>query len=412
MVANDKIFRLSKNSLKTSIYSLLIIIASIRGFFVIEFNFTPEIVYKTTALILVGTSLLGFIKSFIQKDVNYIFIKKLLLLNIFLGIFNTFVFYLLTDIIEYEFFYFYLAPYTIFLFSQINEKKFYYVFLTITLVLGFSMCYVFYHSLGENGEQFLLEYNQKLRPQLEAISRTGDYFRATGYTANYHDSASIMGMMACFFFARYFDKHILADVCFFLFAFLCLIFTQSAANIVIAIFVLFILLCSIKFLNWKNILLLLLLILSITLLFIEFYNYILIFAVRISPDGDWKGMMAHLDFNSISSSIFSILFGQGFGANIASVKTEVAIYKTILQQGIIHALIFFSILLYPLIVSYKKSKKLFTLSPALLPIAFSFLSLLHYGSLFRITSIYLFYALYALALKQIFNKVPYVRYNI
>ena len=122
-----------------------------------------------------------------------------------------------------------------------------------------------------------------------------------------------------------------------------------------------------------------------------------IFLQRVGPDADWHGMTSRLDLNSLIASIPYIFIGhiQSFLGG----GTEVALLKTFYELGIINTIILFLILLYPLIIFYKLKNKKITTLPYQAAIFFGFLSLLHYGSLFRITSVFLFYVFYALFLK-------------
>ena len=121
--------------------------------------------------------------------------------------------------------------------------------------------------------------------------------------------------------------------------------------------------------------------------------------------------MAFLGFDEIISSIPIVLSGHVIELNSNQQAVEIGILKIIYQLGIFHSLVLFFILLFPLylfIKYYYYSKNNFLLLPALAVNIFGFLSMLHYSSLIRSTSIFLYYSISAMFI-MIFYK--YRKYN-
>jgi len=258
---------------------------------------------------------------------------------------------------------------------------------------------------GSDGYDYLVEYNTKLRPSVfNALSRTGDYFRVGGYTGSYHDSANVLGMLTNLFYFRTLLNYSEKRKMYFLFAiisFVAMLMTQSAANILLAMFTMIIFtFCIIK--NKTAILTLIFFILAIILLALSIPE-IYVFTNRVGVEGDWSNMLNKISIDILIDPYF--WFGHGYLDTNEAIETEVALLKGIFQFGILPAIILYSILIYPLYLYITNKNKLSSAIPYLAALLFGFLSLAHYGSLFRISSIVIFYAIYSMFINNIKHQI-------
>ena len=120
----------------------------------------------------------------------------------------------------------------------------------------------------------------------------------------------------------------------------------------------------------------------------------LVFSNRVGADGDWDNMNKNITLEIFLSPHFWI--GHGYIAVSEDVATESAFLGGILQVGIVSACLLYWVLIYPAYVFFASKSRSFAPLPYLAAIVFGFLSLAHYGSLFRVTNIAIFYAMYAL----------------
>jgi hypothetical protein len=395
------------NSLWCSLITLVVIAGSIRGIIVINSDISTRTVYLTTAAALLMLAIYGYLKRGAYKDASLVLLKTLLKLNMLLGIVNVAIDLFLGAPFELSMFYIYLPPYIIFLLLRMPT---FYLNVAITIVsiaISYSVFDNFMETMkGPAGYANVSAYNLKLRPDLfEGLSHTGEFYRAAGYTGSYHDSANILGMAVSFFFIRFLLSRKMLDLGLSLFAMLSLTLTQSAANIVAAIFTLVIFTGYALYRNRKtsSYVYFLLGVIGIILLIMVFGDVMSIFTERVGGGGDWEGMTTHLDKNSLLSSVPFMLIGHAAAFSSKASDVEISHLKIVYQLGIIHAAILFWILLYPVIRFVKIRLINLDALPSVAAIFFGFVSLLHYGSVFRVTSIFLFYSFYAMCLINIIN---------
>lgn len=188
-----------------------------------------------------------------------------------------------------------------------------------------------------------------------------------------------------------------------LFALFSLTLTQSGTNIIVGIFtcVIFSVYVLILRRNIRTLVSFLVMVAAVTWLALNFGDEMTIFAQRVGEEGDWEGMMNQLNTGSVLSAAPFFLIGhaKAFGSEI--IRTENAHLKVVVQLGIVHAFILYWILLYPIFRFVKVTSFCPAAVPAVTAIFFGFMSLIHGGSLFRSTNIFLFYAIYAICLSYI-----------
>lgn len=392
------------NTLWSWLISLMIIMFSIRGIIVLNSELSANTVYITTAIISLMLATYGFMIR--GRDNNELrLLKNLLFLNGILTIFNVAVDLMLGVPFNLSILYYCLGAYVVFLFLRVPTFYLKVAIYLIAIAISYSVCDNFFDTLqGNEGVEKVFEYNSKLRPEVfEFISRTGEFFRVGGYTGNYHDSANILGMVASFFAIRFLMKNKIYDLVIFLVSVFSLSLTQSATNIIVAISTIFffsgyILLRS-KML--KTYIYMFLGVASIIALGAAYGDVMSIFLARIGEEGDWEGMQATLDVGSVLSAIPSALVGHADGFGYEIFKTEIGFIKVIFQFGIVHAIILFWILIFPIVCFVKIRSICSDALPSVAAVFFGFMSLLHYGSLFRVTNIFLFFAFYAICLNNI-----------
>ena len=342
-------------------------------------------------------SIYGFNLSLKFKYYPYKNLLFLLKINLVFYLFFVIIEILLGQSIDYSLQYYFLAPFCIFVFLKIDETHFLIALNILLILLSISIFNNFLETLsGSDGIENVLQYHIKLRPDLfENLSRSGDFFRVGGYTGSYHDSANILGLLVTFLFIRFLIKGNLILLFTSIIGFTALLITQSAANIVFTIITIlfFSIFILYKSNSVKKILIFSLIFISLISLIYKFADLTLIFTTRLSKDeGDWQGVQHGLTLNYLFKYFIFILLGHGnaFGADI--IRVEVSLIKQIVQFGIIQALTFFRILLDSLFVNLKSNnkEKKYNNLPFIASIFFGFISLIHYGSLIRITSIFLF----------------------
>ena len=403
-------------TLKRSIQFLslmIVVMATIRGLFVYHLAFNSSLVYPLSAI---GIVVLGFasIKYMLTQTHNdrLLNIRKAIFYNYIIISVYTMFYIVLVGLSEVSLIYYFIIFPIIFLFIKFETKNLELAVHIISLVAVIGT-YIFYQ-LGVNfGFDAIEVANLTLRPGDLAYSRIGENMLPGGYLGSHHDNANLLIMSSTFYFSMAIDATRKLKYLYWLIFCLVLVFTiltGSASNI----------------LALAIVLMMAILVYSKKLLFIiipfVIYNYKsfeekLYFLEKIKIDqSDLEdgGIFNSLNFNSLINSLHSILFGGGYYFEVPMIKSEVAFIKILIGFGVIPFLILMFILFSPIYYCYlfnkickkKISKNINLLSQlqikqlnltrerflkklilASLPILTGTFSLLHYGSLFRITSI-------------------------
>ena len=129
--------------------------------------------------------------------------------------------------------------------------------------------------------------------------------------------------------------------------------------------------------------------------------------------------MMNVGDSNIFENIITMLIGHEDATGISNLGyfAEASIVVLLMQLGILTFIPLLSLLCFPFYLYYKSSKE--TRILIWVPVVTVFvgiLSLWHYGSLFRSTSVFLFYAFYSLAIKEYFlyqlkSKNNTIRYS-
>jgi|MDTB01.1.fsa_nt_gb hypothetical protein len=377
----------------------LIAFFSLRGWFVLNLNIPTSFIYPVSAVMMTLLSIYSFYNIHIFKDSNLLSLKKIFLFNIFFGVYFIFSEVFMGSI-SISLIYVFLAPYLFFLFIRIPIPSSHLTIFIIATGICFSILHNYYNVLSGSGYDYIRQYNMILRPDLGEynISRSGDFIRVGGYTGSYHDSAHILGMLTTFFYTYFLINRVRKYLLFSILTLVCLLMTLSAANILIAIFccILTTIYILYKQRSFAIYMFILIFVISIYLIF-PLFPILTGFLDRVGSQGDYEGMTNALSVDMLSSIHF--WFGHGYIFESELLITEVALIKGIHQFGLIVALIIYTLLLYPIWFYVRNPNALFKNLPYLIPILFAFMSLLHYGSLFKVTNIGIFYLFYALFFK-------------
>jgi hypothetical protein len=136
------------------------------------------------------------------------------------------------------------------------------------------------------------------------------------------------------------------------------------------------------------------------------YDFLFQWVRRIYPDGAWVDMMS-LGITNIMKDLLVVFIGHGSSLDFSSVGdvSEIAFIKMLMEFGLIAWIVIMIILIYPIwcyALNPSKNKQLAL--PYIAGIIVGVVSLWHYGSVLRITNIFVFFALYACALKIFANE--------
>lgn len=374
------------------------VFTSLRGWAVLNLALSAELVYGFSGALIIFLASYGFSCRFRIRDRRLTSLRNLLLINGLMGFYHVAGTKLLGGALDVSAVYTFLLPYIVFLFFRISVDKIHLGLFLILFGISFSVISCFIISIsGDGGIVYLEEYNEKLRPLILGgnMSHTGDYLRVGGYTASYHDSANILGMIGSYYYIKSIINKSILYIIIATVAFFAMMLTQSAANIILALItcIIFTIYIGIKKPTTGTWLIILIIAIVGTLI-VSMFPEVLIFSKRVGEDGDWEGMAAKLGLDMLFNFSFWVGFGYSTGSEF--VTTEVAFLKGILEHGIIPATLLYWILIYPVYVFIKSKSDSLELLPYLAAIVFGFISLSHYGSLMRVTNVAIFYAMYAL----------------
>ena len=393
----------------------ILIISTLRGFFFLVTGLPPTqtLFFSSTLLIFILIFLFSNPIKFYKYD-NYHLFKNLIYLNLFTGFFwfiiELFLSGFSTSLVR-EFLMIFFAPISILIFLNLNYKTILYSIYIIVSIISISCIVDFWISNVFPGYPLGIEvknyYLYKVIPSTTEIvpARVGAMVRAHGITGSYHDSANILTFCSVFIAGNLFfkkQKRILNA--FLLFVLLtALICTLSLANIIAC----FIGLIIINFSVYKGLVLRTTLSFFVFILIIYFFESFFDISKYILPQLDPSGVKMQAMLISGESNVFqnivTILIGHESSTGISDLGyfSEIAFVALLMKYGILVFLPFMLVLTLPIYL-YIKSSKTFrkTIFVETLTLSIAVLTLWHYGSLVRSTSIFLFYALYSIVIKN------------
>lgn len=400
------------------IISVLILIISTLRFlilFALNINVSSSINYLSTIILFV--LIIIFSKPvivFYERSKNNLY--QIILLNFFAGILWFLTSYLINGFSVgsvREFLIIFVAPFSILIFLNVSKStisktiKFIVFIISLSCLLDFTVSNFF--PGGIIGAEIKNYYLMKITPPETEIfpARIGSLVRSHGITGSYHDSANVLTFTLIFLIGDFFknkSSKILNMLLIFV-GVLALITTLSLANI-IAFFVglLIINFSRVKYLIPRTIL-------SFGLVYVIFFffnSYFNLFEYvlpQLDPSGvKFQGMLATGSSTGFQN-IISFIFGHENLTNISNIGyfSEAAFVVLLSNLGIIPFFTLMFLLVYPIYSYFKFNSGQYNLYN-IIAVSIAILTLWHYGSLFRSTSIFIFYAIYALSIKKI-NKV-------
>lgn len=415
------------------LWSFIVVLASIRGAFVYHFDFPPSLLYPLSGALLVVFGLFSFRSMMVPNTGSLVLLKNYIKLNmLFIG------FYMLASMIalsfnEYVIAYSFAIFPTIFTLIRYDRKLLDCIVYLITLVTVFGI-FLFYNIGVSGGFDAIESANLKLRPGELIYSRIGENLLPAGYQGSHHDSANILVMCGTFFLSKALLASSLNAKALNLVVYVTVLFaallTGSAANIVILLSVSGLALATYSRSHPYFLALVLCCgLISIFFIWEEVVDYFYFYEKLRDNQFVLKGggIFNSLNLKSVLASLHAILFGFGYILKVPMTFSEIAFIKNLIQVGVIPFGVFMFICFSPLYYIYRfsvKSKqryhKLRLLSPLnstskfirayrakqsrliiiSMPAFAGIMTMLHYGSLFRVTSIGLFCVLLSIFYKE------------
>ncbi len=413
--------------------------ASVRGAFVYHLGLPSNLTYNVTGALLISFGLLSFRTMWVSKgDKALVLLRKAIKVNALLIGFYMLVSMVAISLNEYSLAYLFAIFPIIFTLVRYDERLLNSIVYAITLVTVVGVFY-FYNMGISGGFDEIQDAHAKLRDEFE-YARIGENILPGGYQGRHHDAANILVMCGVFFLSKFILSQGLIKYINLAIYFLILyatLLTGSVTNLIVMLTVsVFCLLLLAKknpyLITFIAFCVLLFLPTLVDLLADKTYFYEKASYDQSELEGG--GIFNSLDINSILASFHAILFGFGYILEVPMLHSEIGFVKGIIQFGLIPFLILMSICFSPLYYIYIFRKKVkiqarvlkyhnpgistanfirtsrayqFRLIIIALPAFAGIMTLLHYGSLFRVTSIGLFCVLLALFFKEYLaiNKV-------
>lgn len=414
-------------------WSAVLVLASVRGALVYHLGLPPDIIYVISGSMLVCFGLLSFRYMLTNKtDNSLIFLGNAIKINFFLIGFYMVGSMVLISFNQYSLAYSFAIFPIVFTLIKYDEKILNGIVVIITLITTFGV-YHFFNIGISAGFEGMAAANLMLRPGELIYSRIGENLLPGGYQGRHHDAANILVMCGVFFLTKSMLAHGLLR--FLYFAIYCLVLstallTGSGANIVILITVSSFCVFLYAKRNPCVITVFAVLVLLLLPLLTEFFSDKLYFWNKVSFDQselEGGGIFNSLDFESVVKSLPAILIGFGYIFEVPMIDSEIAFVKGLIQLGFIPFLVLMFIIFSPIYYIYFFGKSLKVQARAIksanlefsitnfmsagqahqqrlivaaMPVLAGTLTLLHYGSLFRVTSIGLFCVLISIFFKE------------
>lgn len=415
--------------LSTFLMASILVLASTRGALVYHFGTQPALTYAMSAAALMLLGLYAtwrMMQSRIHPDLCTV--KKALLLNTMLIGSYTILFMVISFTSAISSIYsFMLFPIT-FILMNWTRKELEIILHTVFVITTSGIFMMQYLGLNDYNELYRIQ--TMLRPEQSWIPVVTGIPQIGGYQASNHDAANIMVMICMYYFVQLSISCGMSRLLFvilFSVGVFALLLTASASNIIVFIGMLLLVMLLIQRGVANRILIIMLLgfLLLVAISVDHHYFDVLHFVEKIRGHSELEGegMFTSLNLVSLIDSLPSLIIGFGFALNVPMIHSEVAFIKILFQYGIGPTLVLFYILFMPLHLLrrvtvvvrrlrsfdsqghqniqtnaiYEGRQRLFLLAA---PILTGTMTLLHYGSLFRVTSIGLFCVVLAIFLKE------------
>jgi len=417
---------------KALIGIFILLLSTLRSSILLLTGIAPSSTFYFSCTILIIGLIICFSSpiSFLKSKKEFSLIKNIFLITLLSGLF-----WLLIEILFKgssigsfrNFIILFISPLSVLLFIHISYSTLKSIIYIIVSIVALSCIYEFWITnvfpAGIIGEEMKTLWIQKITPPETniSISRMSLLIRSHGITGHYHDSGNILAIATVFIAGNLFykkNKKVL-EFLFLFFVFIALITTLSIANIVACI-------VGIILLNFKQkkglFSRLFLIILCGSIIFIFFqsqFDLFNIIAPQFDPEGNKMQSMMSVGDSNIFENIITMLIGHEDATGISNLGyfTEASIVVLLMHLGILTFVPLLSLLCFPFYLYYKSSDETRILIwVPVVTVFVAILSLWHYGSLFRSTSVFLFYAFYSLVIKEYFlyqlkSKNNTIRYS-
>jgi len=406
-----------KINFKLYVGIFILLLSTLRGCFFLITGLPPTqiLVFSSTILIIALILIFSNPLKFYLTD-NHTLFKNVIILNVIAGIFWTIIelgFSGFSTGLVREFFLIFYAPLCILIFLEIEYNVLRNWIYFIVLIISISCLLDFWVSNVypgfPDGRELKNYYLYKIIPPTTDIyeGRIGLIIRSHGITGSYHDSANILTFCSVFIAGNffYYKNNKFIEALLLIISLLALFTTLSLANIIACIIGLIIINFSVS----KGLFIRTLFSLSVVISLLYFFETYFEIAKYVLPQLDLSGdkMEGMLRFgeSTFFENFISFLFGHESYTGISDLgyHTEIAYLSILMQYGILVAIPFFILLTLPIYLYIKSSKKLRNeIFVAVVSISIGVLTLWHYGSLIRSSSIFLFYALYSIVIKKFY----------
>ena len=400
----------------------ILLLSTLRASFFLITGFPPNqfSFFVSTILIFLLVILFSNPINFYKIN-NYSLFKNIIILNLIAGVFwfiIEFIFKGFSSGLIREFFIIFFAPLSILIFINMDYKLIKNLVFFIVFIIAFSCILDFWVSNvfpgGFLGSEVKNYYMQKITPPNINIvpARIGLMLRAHGITGSYHDSANILTFCSIFIAGNLFYKkeRRFVNFIFLIISLVGLITTLSLANIIACLIGLIVINFSVK----KGLVLRTFFTFSILISIMYFFDVYFEISKYVLPQLDPSGVKMNAMLITGESNVFqnllTILIGHESSTGISDLGyfSEIAFIGLLMKYGILVFLPFMLVLTLPIYLYLKSTKSMRkTIFVEALTLSIAVLTLWHYGSLVRSTSIFLFYALYSMVIKNYYleNKL-------
>jgi len=400
--------------MKNLVFYFILSVSVLRGY-LIFLNVPYGVLYPATSLLIVLILCISAFRNY-RKSLVYFQYKELNKLIFFNSILSFFfilselllLLFGITNVSDLEtasIYYLSLSPLIIYTYSN-DLKNFHTILLLISFLISISVIYEIKFYQIEGGYNLLIEYRQKFR-SLEAIGLVGDNFQLAGVIGDYHDTAIVLGMLSIFVFNNLLKSYKLSLLIIFFLLFVSLLLTISTANILLVILTLFISLLFSK--SFKAIFFVSVILFVFAYFSQDYVSVLFGFSKKFGSDSNSSAMIGFLTLDNFINGFFHLFFGHGTSFEINIMRSEIAFVKLLFSYGILHFIVIIRLILFPFSI-WRKLNYDIKFTGEMLTLFFGFISLLHYGSVFRITSIFIFFGFYTYALTNM-AKVNKLKLN-
>jgi len=308
-----------------------------------------------------------------------------------------------------------LIPFVIYMFLNVDEKVLVKLLFVVSMIVAVS-CVLDFILLNTNiiphGRDWYAWYASMIRQDnTPFLTHVAHVYRATGITGSMHDSGNLMAILVVFWFGMLMTRRGLRYAFISMPVFVAGLFmTFSAANIVAAsVGVVGITVYQLRYSMRRTIAVIMGVVViggAMCLLaeyFLDFdLSLITTWTLKLRSAGELKAMTT-IGAADLGTDVFMFLAGHNTAVRLSDVSfiTEFAVLQMAYGSGLLVLIISLSLMLYPVLCFFKASRLARKMMlPAVAAVGVGVLSLWHYGSVIRSTNIFLFYAMFAIAIQN------------